>query len=245
MNFARGLCAFFVYTAAYFHGLHRKNGQRNTTNAAPEQEIRWLEGSTMSKIRLTMACWNYDRTRALMEDRVPIDGVELTYLNLPVEETFFRMARHREFDVAEMSLSVLTAVSLSKDDPPFVAIPIFPSRLFRHSCIFVNSESNIKSPRDLIGKRVGVPEYQLTACVWIRGILQDEYDIPVSSVSYYSGGLEEKMRPEKLSVTLPPGVQLQSIPPTKTLSGRNALSRKPGKSTRCTHLACLLHSDED
>src|SRR5580704_12541605 len=171
----------------------------------------------MSKIRLTMACWNYDRTQALMEDRIPIDGVELTYLNLPVEETFFRMARHQEFDVAEMSLSSYS-VSLSKDDPPFVAIPIFPSRLFRHSCIFINSDSGIKSPRDLIGKRVGVPEYQLTACVWIRGILQDEYDIPVSSVSYYSGGLEEKMRPEKLSVTLPPGVHLQSIPPNKTLS---------------------------
>jgi 4,5-dihydroxyphthalate decarboxylase len=171
----------------------------------------------MSKIRLTMACWNYDRTRALMEDRVPIDGVELTYLNLPVEETFFRMARHHEFEVAELSLSSYS-VSRCSDNPPFVAIPIFPSRMFRHSCIFVNRESGINCPRDLIGKRVGVPEYQLTACVWIRGILQDEFEIPVSSVSYFSGGLEEKMRPEKLSVSLPPGVRLQSIPPTKTLS---------------------------
>src|SRR5437588_10007246 len=88
----------------------------------------------MAKLRLTMACWNYDRTRALLEERVPIDGVELNYLSLPVEETFFRMLRHREFEVAELSLSSYT-VSLFREDPPFIAIPVFPSRFFRHSCI--------------------------------------------------------------------------------------------------------------
>ena len=113
----------------------------------------------MSKLRLTMACWNYDRTRALMEDRVRIDGVELTYLNLPVEETFFRMLRHREFDVAEMSLSSYT-LSLFREDPAFIAIPVFPSRYFRHSCIYIYAGSGIREPKDLIGKRIGNPEYQ-------------------------------------------------------------------------------------
>ena len=116
-----------------------------------------------------MACWNYDRTRGLMDGRVPIEGVELNYLNLPVEETFFRMMRHREFDVAEMSLSSYT-ISLFQENPPFIAIPVFPSRSFRHSGIFIHTGSGIREPKDLIGKRVGNPEFQLTAVVWIRGI---------------------------------------------------------------------------
>jgi 4,5-dihydroxyphthalate decarboxylase len=171
----------------------------------------------MSKIRLTMACWGYDRTRALMEDRVAIDGVDLTYLNLGAEEIFFRMARHHEFDVSEMSLSSYV-LSLFSKKPHFVAIPVFPSRMFRHSHIFVNRDSKITTPQDLAGKRVGSPEYQLTACVWIRGILQDEYGVALDGVSYFTGGLEEPMRSEKLPVSLPSNIHLQPIPPNKTLS---------------------------
>src|ERR1700693_4312476 len=111
----------------------------------------------MGKLQLSMACWNYDRTRALMEGRVPIDGIELTYLNLPVEETFFRMLRYREFDVAELSLSSYT-VSLFRDPPPFIAIPISLSRFFRHSCFSVNAGAGFREPKDLIGKRIGNPE---------------------------------------------------------------------------------------
>lgn len=140
----------------------------------------------MSKLKLTLACWNYDRTRALADGSVQPDGIELTYLNLPVEETFFRMLRYREFDVAEMSLSSYT-VSLFQDDPPFIAIPVFPSRVFRHGSIFVSTKSGVHEPKDLIGKRVGNPEYQLTALVWIRGILSDEYGISPAAVEYWTG----------------------------------------------------------
>ncbi|MCU1338188.1 MAG: transporter substrate-binding protein [Bryobacterales bacterium] len=171
----------------------------------------------MAKLRLTMACWNYDRTRALLEERVPIDGVELTYLNLPVEETFFRMLRHHEFEVAELSLSSYT-VSLFRENPPFIAIPIFPSRFFRHSCIYVNSESGIREPKDLIGKRIGNPEYQMTAPVWIRGIMSDEYGVPVTSATYLSGGEEQPGRPEKIALSLPPEFRLEAIPSDRTLS---------------------------
>jgi 4,5-dihydroxyphthalate decarboxylase len=164
-----------------------------------------------------MACWNYDRTRALMEDRIPIEGIELNYLNLPVEETFFRMMRHGEFDVAEMSLSSYT-ISLFRDDPAFIAIPVFPSRSFRHSGIFVHTGSGIMEPKDLIGKRVGNPEFQLTAVVWIRGILSDEYGVPVSSVQYFTGGQEDPGRIEKAAVKLPPEIKVQSIPADKMLS---------------------------
>jgi len=171
----------------------------------------------MSKLRLAMACWNYDRTRALLEDRIPVDGIDLTYINIPVEETFFRMIRHREFDVAEMSLSSYT-LSLFNDPRPFVAIPVFPSRYFRHSCIYVNRQSGIREPKDLIGKRVGNPEYQLTAGVWIRGILSDDYKVPVASVSYFRGGEEEPGRTEKLAISLPPEIKLESIPANRILS---------------------------
>jgi 4,5-dihydroxyphthalate decarboxylase len=164
-----------------------------------------------------MACWNYDRTRGLLENRIPIDGIELTYLNLPVEETFFRMLRYREFDIAEMSLSSYT-LSLFRENPPFTAIPVFPSRFFRHSCIYVHADSGIRGPKDLIGKRIGNPEYQMTAPVWIRGILSDEYGVPVTSPAYFSGGEEEPGRSEKIPLSLPPEFRLQSIPRDRTLS---------------------------
>jgi 4,5-dihydroxyphthalate decarboxylase len=171
----------------------------------------------LSKLKLSLGCWNYDRTRALQDGRVQADGIDLTYLDMPVEETFFRMLRHQEFDVAELSLSSYT-VSLFKEKKNFIAIPVFPSRFFRHSCIYVNAKSGIKEPKDLIGKRVGNPEYQMTAPVWIRGILSDHYGVPVDSVTYYSGGEEEPGRSEKLKLDLPPNIRVQPIGETQTLA---------------------------
>ncbi len=110
-----------------------------------------------TKLRLTMACWDYDRTHALADSRVAFDGIELTYLPLLVEETFFRMMRYHEFDVSEMSLSSYT-LSLFTEKPPFIAIPVFPSRMFRHNGLFINVNSGIREPKDLIGKKIGTPE---------------------------------------------------------------------------------------
>jgi len=145
------------------------------------------------------------------------DGIDLTYLDMPVEETFFRMLRHQEFDVAEMSLSSYT-VSLFKEQKNFIAIPVFPSRFFRHSCIYVNARSGIKEPKDLIGKKIGNPEYQMTAPVWIRGILQDEYGVSVDTQTYYQGGEEEPNRPEKLKIELPPRIKVAQIGERDTLA---------------------------
>ena len=171
----------------------------------------------MARLKLTLGCWNYDRTRALMDGSVVPDGIELNYLNMPVEETFFRMLRHQEFDVAEMSLSSYT-VSLFRSPQPFVAIPAFPSRFFRHSCIYVNAAAGIREPKDLIGRRVGNPEYQMTAPVWIRGILSDHYGVPVDSVTYVTGGEEEPGRSEKLKLDLPPNIRVERIGPQQTLA---------------------------
>ena len=171
----------------------------------------------MSKLKLSLACWNYDRTRALQDGSVQPDGIDLTYLDLPVEETFFRMLRNREFDVAELSLSSYS-VSMFREPRPFVAIPVFPSRFFRHSSIYVNSNAGIREPRDLIGKRIGTPEYQMTAPVWIRGILQDEYGVDPAGVEYCTGGEEEPGREEKLKLDLPAKFRVTRIGAGQTLA---------------------------
>ncbi|WP_330284660.1 ABC transporter substrate-binding protein [Streptomyces sp. NBC_00588] len=171
----------------------------------------------MSRLRLTFACGDYDRTRALEEGTVRPDGIELTYLRLPVEETFFRMMRHQEFEVAEMSLSSYV-LSLRNDPSPFVALPVYTSRMFRHGALYCHADSGITTPEDLRGKRIGTPEYQLTACVWMRGILADRHDVPVDSVSYFTGGQETPGRIEKAGVDLPDSLRISRIPEDRTLA---------------------------
>jgi 4,5-dihydroxyphthalate decarboxylase len=171
----------------------------------------------MSALRLSFACWDYDRMRAIQDGRVRPEGIDINFLPLRVEETFYRQLRFQEFDVAELSLSSYL-LTLNEPDPPFVAIPVFPSRCFRHQSIYVNASSGIDAPADLAGKRVGTPEYQLTAGVWQRGILADFHDVPVGSVSYVTGAIEESGRPEKVPLNLPPGISVTPIGAGQNLS---------------------------
>ena len=171
----------------------------------------------MGRRTINFGCWDYDRMVPLIDGRVRPDGIALNFLNLPVEETFFRMLRHQEFDAAEMSLSSYV-VSRFRQDRPFVAIPAFPSRFFRHCSIYVNANAGIEEPKDLIGKRIGCPEYQMTAPVWIRGILSDDYGVPVDSVTYVTGGEESPNRKEKLKLDLPSSIRVEPIGPGKTLA---------------------------
>ncbi|MEW2521364.1 ABC transporter substrate-binding protein [Actinacidiphila alni] len=171
----------------------------------------------MAPLHLTFACGDYDRTRALAEGTVRADGIDLTYLRLPVEETFFRMLRHREFEVAEMSLSSYV-LSLRADPAPFVALPVFTSRMFRHSSLYCHADAGIASPEDLRGKTVGTPEYQLTACVWMRGVLGDRHGVPFDSVRHVTGGQETAGRIEKARVDLPETVRISAAPEGRTLS---------------------------
>ena len=171
----------------------------------------------MERVPLTLACWDYDRTRALIDGTVAPAGIELTYVVLPPGQTFSRMLRSHEFDVSEMSLSAYVE-SLTEEEPPFIAIPVFPSRIFRHSSIYVSTAAGIREPRDLIGKRVGVPHYPMTAAVWIRGLLSDDFGISPADLEYYEGGLDE---PKKAD--LPPPrqklpVKIHDIPKNSTLS---------------------------
>src|SRR5215213_1932620 len=130
----------------------------------------------MQRLRLTLACGDYDRMRALHDGRVSVPGVALNYLPLEIEETLWRMTRYEEFDAAEMGLNVYLAERCRGDDR-FLALPVFPSRSFRHNAIFVHTASGIERPEDLRGKRVGVPGYSVTAVVWIRGFLQHDHGV--------------------------------------------------------------------
>ncbi|TFD08185.1 ABC transporter substrate-binding protein [Cryobacterium sp. TMT1-66-1] len=173
----------------------------------------------MSRLRMTFACGDYDRTRGVEDGSVAVDGVDVTYLRLPVEETFFRMARHREFDAAEMSLSTYVSTLRALDagqEPPFVALPIYTSRQFRHGGIFINLDAGIETPSDLRGKRIGMPEVQLTACVWQRGILADHHDLPLDASTFFTGGQEKSGRIEKGAVDVP--FDVRPIPSGRTLS---------------------------
>ncbi|MEU6006708.1 ABC transporter substrate-binding protein [Streptomyces sp. NPDC047453] len=171
----------------------------------------------MSRLHLTFACGDYDRTRAVEEGTVRPDGIDLTYLRLPVEETFFRMMRHQEFEVAELSLSSYV-LSLRAEPAPFVALPVYTSRMFRHGALYCHADAGISSPEDLRGKRIGTPEYQLTACVWMRGILADRHGVPFDSVSYFTGGQETPGRIEKAGVELPDPLRISPIPEDRTLA---------------------------
>ncbi|EOD51384.1 putative -dihydroxyphthalate decarboxylase protein [Neofusicoccum parvum UCRNP2] len=110
-------------------------------------------------LQLSFACWDYDRMKAIEDGRVRPEGVELNFLNYRVEETFFRQLRFQEFDVSELSLSSYV-ITLNQENPPFIALPVFPSRFFRHQSIYINKTSGISKPEDLYGKRIGIPEYQ-------------------------------------------------------------------------------------
>jgi hypothetical protein len=172
----------------------------------------------MPALPLTFACGDYDRTRGLADGTVRASGIDLNYLQLPVEETFFRMMRHREFDLAELSFSSYV-VSLQQERPPFVGLPVFTSRMFRHGGIFVHRDAGIDAPHDLVGKTVGSPEFQLSACVWIRGILEEHHGVPIASVRYVTGGQETPGRIEKAVLDdLPSDVQVSRIGPDQTLA---------------------------
>jgi 4,5-dihydroxyphthalate decarboxylase len=170
----------------------------------------------MAKLNLSVAVRDYDRTRPLTDGSVQIDGVEPIYMALDPEEIFFRAFRHAEFDICELSMSSFTVKTVQGDNP-YVGVPVFVSRAFRHTSFYVRTD-RIRKPADLKGRQVGVPEYQLTANVWARAVLEDDYGVKPSDIHWIRGGLEEAGRPEKIAIKLPSDVKLDPAPEGQTLS---------------------------
>ena len=176
----------------------------------------------MSRLPITVATWDYDRIRALTDGRVSIEGCDVNYLTMPVEECFERAYFHGEFEVAEIGFSPYL-IALSRGVCPYIAVPAFLSRMFRHSAVYIRTDRGISGPADLRGKRIGVPEYQMSAVLWFRGYLQDEFGIAAKDIDWVQGGLENPGRREKFPLNLPPGFPLASAPDGQTLSGMLAV----------------------
>ena len=171
----------------------------------------------MPKLELSIATVDCDRVRPLIDGTVAIDGVAPVFMTLDPEEIFFRAFRHAEFDIAELSLSSFV-VRTARGDSPYVGVPVFPSRAFRHSGIYIRTDRGIRAPGDLRGRRVGLAEYQLTANVWIRAFLEDDFGVEPASIQWVRGGIETPGRAEKIAITLPRGVNVSEAPAGRSLS---------------------------
>ena len=171
----------------------------------------------MSNIHINIAAGDYDRTRAIKDGRVTVDGCEATYLTMIPEELFFRAVRYAEFDVCELSCST-HMLQTQRGDAEYIGLPVFLSRVFRHSGFYIRTDRGIETGADLKGKTVGVPEYQMTAAVWQRGLLKDEFGIEAWEIAWRTGGLEEPGREERTPIDLPDKYDYARIGPDQTLS---------------------------
>ena len=171
----------------------------------------------MAKLQLSIAVGDYDRMRPLMDGLVQIDGVDPQFMALEPEEIFFRAFRHVDFDIAELSLSSYSVKTAARNCP-YIAVPVFPSRAFRHNSIYVRTD-RIRSPADLKGCRIGTPEYQVTANVWARMFLEEDYGIRPTDMTWVRGGYENPGRVEKISLGLPANLRIESAPMGATISG--------------------------
>jgi 4,5-dihydroxyphthalate decarboxylase len=172
----------------------------------------------MARLRLTLACGDYDRTRALADASVQAEGIEIDYVALDPGELFERVARHREFPVAEMSLATYLNL-VARGDDGLVGIPVFPSRSFRHNAIYLHRDAGIARPEELRGKRVGTMQYQLTLNVWLRGILEEDHGVRPAEMTWVFGGQDVPGTRERAPVDIPPDVAVEMAPRGSTLGG--------------------------
>lgn len=165
----------------------------------------------MANRTITIGCRDYDHVRALADGRVKVDGIDLKFVNIsPPSQIFLRMLHDEEFDASEMSLSNYM-IALGKGDRRFVAIPIFPSRAFRHSYVWINTRSGIRKPEDLKGKKVGIADYSMTALLFVRGFLQHQYGVAPQDIHWF------RRRSEHVAIEIPPGIRIDSIGKDQTL----------------------------
>ncbi|HTT47808.1 MAG TPA: ABC transporter substrate-binding protein [Pseudolabrys sp.] len=174
--------------------------------ANPDREPEIIESGGTARLHLTLATTDYDHVRDLMNGVVRAEGIVLTGFVLPVEEIFFRFIKNREWDVSEMSFGKFIGYA-SQGNSPFIGIPVFPSRVFRHSAFYVRADRGITSPKDLEGKTVGIPEWAQTAGIFARGFLSETAGVDLTKIKWVQAGMNEVGREEKVEFTLPKGIQ--------------------------------------
>ena len=159
-------------------------------------------------IPLTLAINAYDHVRDLLSGEVRATGIDLVPLELPIEEIFYRFTKFREWQASEMSFGKVISL-MSEDRPEIICVPVFLSRVFRHSAIYLGENSSIKKPKDLEGKRVGIPEWAQTAGIYVRGMLAHEYGVDLAKIQWFQAGVREPGRVEKVELKLPAGVRIE------------------------------------
>lgn len=174
--------------------------------AVGEREPQLIESGGRTQLHLTFAAADYDHVRDLMNGVVRPEGIVLTGFVLPIEEIFFRFIKNREWDVSEMSFGKFIGFA-SQGNSPFVGIPVFPSRVFRHSAFYIRIDRNIRSPKDLEGKTVGIPEWAQTAGMYARGFLAETAGVDLARIKWVQAGMNQPGREEKVEFTLPKGIQ--------------------------------------
>jgi 4,5-dihydroxyphthalate decarboxylase len=172
----------------------------------------------MANLKLTLACWDYDRTRPLLDGRVKAEGIDFDIQLLRPRQTFQRMLDDQEFHVSELSLASYTTLK-GRGACPYVAVPVALSKIFRHSCIYVREGAGIRTPQDLRGKRVGTSQYSSTALVFMRGMLQHEYGVADSDMHWFMGGLNTFVEQPLIPLNLPPRIKLDFLDRGQTLEG--------------------------
>ena len=177
----------------------------------------------MSKVSITIATWDYDRVRPIMDGRVTVEGCDINFIKVGPEECFHRAWNYQDFDVTEIGLSGYI-IGTSRGQglggvSPYIAIPVFLSRSFRCSGIYIRTDRGIEKPEDLKGKKIGIPEYQITAAVWSRGFLSDEYGVRAEDMHWMQGGMDNPGRKDKWPNNLPDGFPLEHLTGDQTING--------------------------
>ena len=176
--------------------------------ANADREPQLIESGGTARLNLTLAVADYDHVRDLISGAVRADGIALTAFTLDVEEIFFRFIKNREWDVSEMSFGKFIGFA-GQGNSPYVGIPVFPSRVFRHSAFYVRKDRGIAKPRDLEGKRVAIPEWAQTAGMYARGFLAEAAGVDLTKIQWVQAGVNEPGREEKVEFKLPPGVRYE------------------------------------
>ncbi|HSE85248.1 MAG TPA: PhnD/SsuA/transferrin family substrate-binding protein [Candidatus Binatia bacterium] len=172
----------------------------------------------MAKLKLTLACWDYDRTRPLIDGRVQAEGIDLDIKVMRPRETFPRMLEHKEFEVSELSLGSYVSLK-GRGTCPFVAVPVALSKIFRHSCIYIRTDAGIRTPQDLRGKRVGTTQLSSTGVVFMNGMLQHEYGVTLEDIHWFIGGLAGSTQRPLIPLNLPRKINIEFLSSNQTLEG--------------------------
>jgi 4,5-dihydroxyphthalate decarboxylase len=165
----------------------------------------------MSKVRLTIATSDYDHFADFKTGKVQAQGIDANWLTFGFHEIFARFTANREWDVSELSFAKFTSL-VSEENSDVIGLPVYASRMFRLGGIYVNKDAGIKTPYDLAGKKIGMPEWAQTAAVYTRGWLQHKIGIDLAKIEWFQAGTVEAGRMEKVALKLPNGLKLTPVP---------------------------------